>query len=388
MFSFPVSGETFDEIIDGKFIYVDKTEYIFNLIKNKCLFLSRPRRFGKSLLLAAIEQLFLGQDHCFKNLWIGQKDRHQFVPHPVINITMSGSFDSKERLEKGIASQLADAASDNGLKIERDEPSLMLREIFSAIKEKNGKKAKVVILIDDYDQPILSVLKDSKQIEENHSALHSFYGTLKSYADHGNIRFLFVTGVTRFAKASFFSVFNNCYDLTMDPAYAAVCGFTVEEFDAYLAGFLPGILERLKADGSEPVSTSLADLRERVFTFYGGYSWDGKTRVLNPFSLVNFLSRKIIKPYWHFSGAPTFLIDMIRDNQMVFNRAETYSFSELDLEASDPTNLRLVPVLFQSGYLTVDKLVSGVNYLLREPNQEVRECLNFGILDALTGQSS
>jgi hypothetical protein len=187
-----------------------------------------------------------------------------------------------ERLENTISSKLNRAAIENGLKVARAEPSVMLEDIFSAFMEKFGPNVEVVVLIDEYDSPIQSVITDPKRAEENRSVLHSFYNQLKALSDRGKIRFLFVTGVTKFAKASFFSVFNQCYDLTLNSAYAGVCGFTVAEFEERLAGYLPGILEHNKSLDFVSAKTTLAEFKRRVYDYYDGYSWDGKTRVFNP----------------------------------------------------------------------------------------------------------
>jgi hypothetical protein len=207
---------------------------------------------------------------------------------------------------------------------------------------------------------------------------------LKALSDQGLVRFLFVTGVTKFAKASFFSVFNNYHDLTLDRDYAGVCGFTIPEFEKSLAVYLPGILEFNKSMGFVPANTTLADFKARVYDFYNGYSWDGKTRVFNPFSLINFLSDKTLGSFWYTSGTPTFLMDLIRESPVELNLAEGYPMSANDLEAVDVGELQLVPLLFQTGYLTVDKWIDRDNCWLRGPNQEVNVALNSSIIKALT----
>ncbi|MDR1109169.1 MAG: ATP-binding protein [Deltaproteobacteria bacterium] len=382
----PKSGQPFSKIIKEGFLYIDKTEYIYNLAKSEtCLFLSRPRRFGKSLLLGAMRELFRGNRELFTGLWIGKSD-YDFTPYPVIHIGMTGACDTKEELKNSISSELRRAAVMNGLKVAFLEPSLMLGEIFAALMEKFGPDVEATVLIDEYDAPIQSVIADPVRARENRSVLHSFYGKLKTLSDEGRVRFLFVTGVTKFAKASFFSVFNNYHDLTLDRAYAGICGFTIPEFEDRLAGHLPGILEFNKSMGFLPAQTTLADFKALVYDFYDGYSWDGKTRVLNPFSVVNFLSARTLDPYWFNSATPTFLMELIRDNPGALNRVEAHPLNVRELEAVDVANLKLVPLLFQTGYLTVDKWLDSKNCSLREPNQEVSEALNASIVEALTGR--
>jgi hypothetical protein len=272
----------------------------------------------------------------------------------------------------------------NGIELAIAEPSFMLERFFSALIRKHGPYVKVVVLIDEYDSPIQSVIADPIRADENRKVLHSFYNTLKSLSDEGMIRFLFVTGVTKFAKASFFSVFNQCHDLTLDRAYAGVCGFTHQEFEQNLARFLPEILEFQKSKNIAPASTTVAEFKQQVYDYYDGYSWDGETRVFNPFSLVNFLSSKILDSYWYYSGTPTFLMNLIRSNPLEFSRSESYPLNKQSLEDVDIGNLNLTPLLFQTGYLTVDSTTDYVDYQLREPNREVSVALNTRIVETLT----
>jgi hypothetical protein len=297
---------------------------------------------------------------------------------------MTGACDTKERLENSISGSLERTAITNGVEVPFLEPSLMLDRIFSSLMRKFGPEVKVVVLIDEYDAPIHSVITDPERARENRSVLHSFYGQLKALSDQGSLRFLFVTGVTKFAKASFFSVFNNYHDLTLDRDYAGVCGFTIPEFEERLAGYLPGILEFNKSKGFLPAQTTLAAFKELVYDFYDGYSWDGETRVFNPYSLVNFLSDQTLGSFWYNSGTPTFLMELIRESPGELIRAETYPLSVKALGAVDVVNLQLVPLLIQTGYLTVDKQIDSENYILRGPNQEVNVALNLAILEALT----
>jgi hypothetical protein len=376
------------------YLYVDKTKAIHEIITNgKCYFLSRPRRFGKSLLLGTMAEIFRGRRELFQGLWIGSPEcGHDFIEYPVVHISLAGTPDTQEGLTASLAYKVIAASKENrinlseiaardGLNFEAMSPGDMLDLLVRTLKEKTGQNA--VILIDEYDSPILGVIGDVGQAMKNRDVLRGFYSALKTLADLGYVHFIFVTGLTKFAKASVFSVFNNLDDLTLDPQYADICGFTLQELDAHLAGYLPEALENSKLVGDVPKQTSPEEFREIVLGFYDGYSWDGRTRVLNPFSIINFLKKKALKSFWYNSGTPTFLVDLIRENLLAFVKSDTYSLSETDLEAVDVGNLELVPLLFQTGYLTVDGLRGSREYSLREPNREVSEALNDHVLEKL-----
>ncbi|MDR1310112.1 MAG: ATP-binding protein [Deltaproteobacteria bacterium] len=415
MSKFPVAGQSFVTIRRKNLLYIDKTEYIYKIIEDEgCYFLSRPRRFGKSLLLGAMEELFKGNRQLFKGLAIDSLG-YDFQPYPVIKLSMAGLIGSTEGnltdealRETGAANiieflryrlriKLSAAASDNKLdapKLVQDKglnfsdipPNSLLEIILQTLHDKTDKK--VVVLIDEYDSPIQSVISDSSLADEIRKELHNFYSSLKTYSDDNKIHFLFVTGITKFAKASFFSVFNNYLDLTLDSHCAGICGFTMPEFEEHLVPFLPDVLESKKSEGSLAESVALDEFKQMVLDQYDGYTWDGKTRILNPFSLINFLYFKKLNSYWYQSGTPTFLMDLVRENPYEITRPDSFSLSTLSLSSLDIGHLSLVPLLFQTGYLTVDKVMSDTEYLLKEPNSEVSEAFNVGIMNALTNKTN
>jgi hypothetical protein len=202
---------------------------------------------------------------------------------------------------------------------------------------------------------------------------------LKLLSDDDQIKFLFVTGITKFAKASFFSVFDNCVDLTMHPEYAGICGFSLAEFDACLSPYLPGALEYNKSKGFVPASTSLEGFRLMVLDLYDGYSWDGETRLLNLYSLIQFLKTKELLSFWYESGTPTFLFDLIMNNPHEFARSDSNTLSRFSLSNVDIDNLSLVLLLFQTGYLNIAKKVNSSDFVVREPNGEVTDSFNLGL---------
>jgi hypothetical protein len=387
----PSKGQTFSSIRRQNLLYVDKTRSIHEAIRTGgCCFLSRPRRFGKSLLLGTMAEIFRGRRELFQGLWIGSPEcGYDFRKYSVLHLSMGVECQNETVLESSIITELKGAARANGIKtIEGFSPGNVLKNLVYSILDhktetEDAEAEKVVVLVDEYDAPILGVIDDVDQAIRNRKVLHGFYSALKTLSDLGYVHFMFVTGLTKFAKASVFSVFNNLKDLTLDPEYADICGFTVPEFDAHMAAYLPLALENSRSIGDVPRQTSLGKFREMVLGFYDGYSWDGRTMVLNPFSLINFLDQKELISFWYNSGTPTFLVDLIRENLFAFVKSETYSMSKTALEAVDVGDLKLVPLLFQTGYLTVDKRVGAREYTLREPNREVSEALNNHVLESL-----
>jgi hypothetical protein len=380
----PYSGQTFQEIVDEDFLYVDKTKHIYDLIKNgKCYFLSRPRRFGKSLLLSAMDELFQGKRELFRGLWIDSSD-YDFKKRPVLKLNMALDCETREELKESLILELDGAARKNGVRIQGDIPANALKSVVYDLQEQTGEK--IAVLIDEYDAPILDQIDNVRQAKENHKELRRFYVALKGLSDSGYIHFIFVTGVTKFAKASIFSGFNNLADLTLDPDYYGICGFTLEEFDSYFGDYLQAALEYNKSEGFVDPSIPISEYRQMALDYYDGYSWDGKRRILNPYSLINFLHRKKMKAFWFASGTPTFLDSFVKKSPLRLSMPDGRIMTDSMLEAVDVEKLSILPLLFQSGYLTIDKLTAPSRYLLREPNLEVAEAFNTHFLALLTGQ--
>jgi hypothetical protein len=198
---------------------------------------------------------------------------------------------------------------------------------------------------------------------------------------------MFVTGVTKFAQASIFSVFNNLNDLTLNPEFNGICGFTMEEFETYCADYLPGVLDYQKANGWLPSTDTINDLKKQIMAQYDGYSWNGIDRVLNPFSLIKFLEIRKLLPFWFNTGTPSFLLEFIKGHLLEFTQTENYIMTEDMFGAVDVANLELVPLLFQTGYLTIENFDSPQEYSLKWPNFEVDRAFNVNLLKFLTGQS-
>jgi hypothetical protein len=390
MLKLPDKGQSFPQIRRQNLLYVDKTKYFYPIAtEGGNYFLSRPRRFGKSLIVGALAELLKGNRELFKGLWIDSSD-YDFKKLPVVSLSMVGSCDSKDALLDSIKTELDTAAKDNGfslneLDIEKDSPpGNILIKLVSKLYY--PERVPVAIFIDEYDAPIQKVIRDTARAEGNRDVLSSFYSSIKSLADKDKTHLVFVTGVTKFAKASIFSGFNNLSDMTLDSEYNAICGFTVEEFQSYFLDYLPGILERYKSNGFMPPEADLDYLIEEIVGYYDGYSWDGKTRVLNPYSLIQALAQKKLKAYWFSSGAPSFLMTLLKREGSGFSFPENPQMDETSLDAVDITDLELTPLLFQTGYLTVDKPLSSDSYLLRRPNKEVSEATDKSLVKYLLGQ--
>jgi hypothetical protein len=380
----PSEGQDFATIRQDNLLYVDKTEYIYKIIKTKgCLFLYRPRRFGKSLLLGAMAEALKGNRKRFENLWIGNSD-YDFKKYPVVKLTITGECDTEEALKDTIITELKIAARVNELTaIEGISPGDILKNMVYSLKTKTGER--VAILIDEYDYPILSQISNIPQALKNRKILLDFYSALKTLADDDQLRLLFVTGVTKFAQASIFSVFNNLDDLTFNPEYNGVCGFTMDEFETYFVAYLPSVLEYRKSIGLAEDSVTVEKLREQIKDYYDGYSWDGKNQVYNPFSLIKFLHGKQFEAFWFGSGTPTFLLEFIRRNPREYIQSESQVLSKTSFNAVDVADLELAPLLFQTGYLTVERLIGDGQYQLKGPNVEVDQALNTNVIRFLTG---
>ena len=362
----PLGVQNFKEIVAKNHVYIDKTQYIYELINSgKCYFLSRPRRFGKSLLLDTIAEVFLGSKELFKGLWIYDSD-YGFDSHPVVRLDMSNyDTESPKTLKNSLMSCLWDYLEDEGLRVGDDTPTVLLNRLVTGLHKKYNKK--VVILIDEYDKPILDHITDTETAEAMRGILRSFYGILKSLDPF--LEFTFFTGVSKFTKTSVFSSLNNLSDITMSKKYANICGIPVDELDKHFG-------ERIKLMANHEVCKLHGNMRDLILKWYDGYSWDGVTKLLNPFGLLSFFSHEEIKSYWYSSGSPQFLLDLIKTQAEDVARFQNLSLCEADMDAIDIGNLRIGPLLFQTGYLTVSKILQNnpwPEYELEIPNLEVKE---------------
>ncbi|MCL1805157.1 MAG: ATP-binding protein, partial [Clostridiales bacterium] len=341
-------------------------------------FLSRPRRFGKSLLLDTISEVFSGDKELFKGLWIYDSD-YDFPKHPVLRMDMSNiANETPEALKFSLSDELTERAREEGLDVAGGMPSDLYKKLIIGLYKKYNQG--VVILIDEYDKPILDHLLDVEAAEANRAVIRSFYGVLKSLDPY--IRLTFITGVSKFTKTSIFSELNNLLDVTMLEKYANICGIPVEELDKHFH-------EYIEALALKPYFKRFDNLHDEILAWYDGYSWDGQTRVINPFGLLSFFAQERFASFWYSSGSPKFLMDMIKRNPDAYAEVRDFIMGEWEMDNFDVGNIQAAPLLFQTGYLTVKEVVHGLgstSYLLEIPNFEVRETFNLQLTAELTEQ--
>jgi hypothetical protein len=364
----PLGLSTFSEFIEKNYLYVDKTKEALELIDTyKYAFLSRPRRFGKSLFLDTLHTIFEGRKELFKDLYI--YDKYEFEKHPVINISFSGDLRSAESLKRNILSSLK--FNQKQLDVECDDIvdyGGCFRELIELSYKKHQKQ--VVVLIDEYDKPILDNLDQIDVAIENREILKAFYSILKDSDRY--LRFAFLTGVSKFSKASVFSGLNNISDISLHEDYATVCGYTQNDIDTTFKEYLKDV--------------DKAKLKE----WYNGYNFLGES-VYNPFNIINFIQNRCkYKNYWFESGTPTFLVKLLQKKNYSIPNLENVKVGEELANSFDIEKLSLETVLFQAGYLTIESAQEsfrGYNYKLKVPNREVQMTLNSLFIDYLTDDS-
>jgi Predicted AAA-ATPase/PD-(D/E)XK nuclease superfamily len=361
----PIGRQYFRGMREDNCVYVDKTQHIYNLCtQGKVYFLSRPRRFGKSLLLSTISEVFKGSHDLFKGLWI--EDKWDWTQqHPVIHISFTSVDYEEQGLLMGIKRQLLNLYENFDVEVPEDDS---LKGLFTDLITKiSNKHGKVVILIDEYDKPILDYLEfhNLEQAKINQKILGDFYGGLKDAEPH--IRFLFITGVSKFTKVSLFSKLNNLDDITLDKRYATLTGYTQQELELNFEVYLD---EAFKDMGEYDTREAfLAEVRR----WYNGYSWDGVNRLYNPFDTLCFLAKQDFMSFWFQTGTPAFLLDKML-TQTIF-QVENIETNTNFLDEYSLDNVELTSLMFQTGYLTIKEKKRQGELVLSYPNQEVREAM-------------
>ena len=360
---YPVGMATFSELITKGYAYVDKTAYIGRLLdQGKFIFMSRPRRFGKSLLLSTLESYFEGRRELFKGLAADSMDL-DWTPSPVLHFDFNAeNFSLEDGLEQLLDGYLWRMEEKYGKRNGEFTVSQRFKNVIEAAYCKTGRE--VAILIDEYDKPLLDIEDNRELFEKNQRILKSFFGNLKSM--DRDIRFVFITGVARFSKVSIFSDLNNLDDISIVDEYADICGWSEQE----LIGTFRAGIQTLADKRKEDFETTLKELRD----YYDGYLFTEEgSRLYNPFSILKALKNKRIDPYWFVSGTPTFLARRIK-NMRIFPKdinGQTCTRDELlavGLNDSNP-----IPLMFQTGYLTIGSQLGDDMYLLRFPNKEVEK---------------
>ncbi len=368
----PIGIQSFEKVIEGGYLYVDKTQLIHQLVNTgSTYFLSRPRRFGKSLLLDTIKSLFEGKKALFSGLWIeDQWDWEQ--TNPVLHFSFDAIAYEKMGLEEALLFELNKLANHYKIELPTNSYKVQFKELLEQLHKKYGK---VVLLIDEYDKPIIDYLeKDTlEQAKINREVLRSFYAVLKNSDKY--LQLVFITGISKFAQVSIFSHLNNLNDITLNKRYATLTGYTQMELEHYFEDYLQEVQAYLNASRQQV----LDEMRE----WYNGYSWDGVQRVYNPFGVLRFFSAQRFTNFWFSTGSPRFLIEQMRKWQ-VFNientPANNTTFERFDLE-----NLEITSLLFQTGYLTIKEmdLWTG-DMILDYPNKEVRQSMYQFLIDDLS----
>ncbi|QTA81533.1 AAA ATPase-like domain-containing protein [Desulfonema limicola] len=365
----PIGDSSFESIRERNDLYVDKTRHIFQLIsEGRYYFLSRPRRFGKSLTISTLRCLFQGRKELFKGLWIDENTNWQWKEHPVVLLDFNGiSHDTPENLTCGLESSLKKTGQFNNIQLKESLIKEMFKELILSIHHKTSMP--VVILIDEYDKPIIDHLgKGSKAMETaktNRDILKSFFGVIKDGDVSDALRFVFITGVSKFSRVSIFSELNNLDDITMNKNFAEMLGYTHEEVETCFSEYI-----RLFA---EEYRISLEDIIEKLKLHYNGYRFSKKNiRVYNPFSVLKSLKEMEFKPYWFETGTPTFLVNLLKDTDFPVAKIENLELDKQIFSVYDLERLQPEALLFQTGYITIKDVYEDELYAFCYPNQEVK----------------
>ena len=371
----PIGIQTFKKIREENLLYVDKTKEIKDLIDmGDYYFISRPRRFGKSLLVSTLKEIFCGNKELFKGLYI--YDKHEWEEYPIIMISFSSITyrQTKEVFSNEIVDKLVKIGESYNVKI----TGTSIISAFNEIIQELSKINKVVILIDEYDKPIIDYITDLEKAKENREILKEFYSTIKDNDQY--IKFCLLTGVSKFSKVSVFSGLNNLKDITLSEKFSTICGLTQKEVDDYFDDRLPWISEKLKLTKEE--------LKEKIKLWYNGYSWDGKNKVYNPFSILNFFSDGQFNNYWFSTGTPGFLIEKFKESKTVIEDVKEVKAIDIFFDSFDLEFIDYKLLLFQTGYLTVKEFdVVNNLYTLSYPNKEVKDAFLAYIASTFTLRS-
>ncbi|MDR3128501.1 MAG: AAA family ATPase [Bifidobacteriaceae bacterium] len=370
----PLTDQPFRQIISEDKLYADKTDYIFEMINNfKSCFLLRPRRFGKTLLLDTIDQLFSGDKDLFKGLKIASLG-YEFKKHPVIRLTMNYAETSNpDNLKKYIVADLTKVAQNEDVKVTSKFYDKILNQLLEGLSKKYG--AGVVFLIDEYNASVSTYTNEPDLAQANAKVLNNFYSALKNNDKY--LRFVFVTGITRFASTSLDSGPNKFQDLSLAPRYAGSCGFTISEFDFLFADRMKETLENLITRGYFKSNANISDLREKILSWYDGYDWFGPERVLNPYTILNFFYAKNFDVYWPLSGKPNHISTLIQERPIDLIQPKLDGYTLERIKKAELGGLEAVPILFHTGYLAIDNLKWDTVKKEQEDEREGRYSFRF-----------
>jgi hypothetical protein len=356
----PIGIQDFADIREEGYLYVDKTATIFDLLTTgKYYFLSRPRRFGKSLTLSVIKYLYGGRRDLFTGLWIEpQWDWNK--THPVLHFSFIQIDYQGSGLDEAIKQMLRQAAQEHGIALESDSIKNLFAELIGKLSQAKGK---IVLLIDEYDKPLIDYLDNPDKAKAHQQLLKAFYSILKDSGTH--IEFLLITGVSKFSQVSIFSDLNHLKDITLHPRFVTLTGYTQQEVGQH---FGERIAE-LATTGNRSIEAQTALIRD----WYNGYSWGQGVTLYNPFSLMSYLDAGQFTNYWFSTGTPTFLLKLMR-KKWIYD-ISAVELSELAFSSYDVEDLQVYPILFQTGYLTIKGRNEFGLYCMGYPNREVQESM-------------
>jgi len=379
-----ISNQTFRDFIEGDFVYVDKTRHIYNLVHQPkgIYFISRPRRFGKSVMVSTLDELFQGNRDLFKGLWIDNSD-YEWQAYPVIRIDFSlNGVKTVEAVEQAIDGFLEDIAQKYNISVEGFNTQRRFTNLTTTLAEMYD--GKVVLLIDEYDKPITDNLLDIEMAVKIRDTLRNFYGVVKGLDAYW--RFVFITGISKFSKVGIFSMMNNLDDITMHADYGAAFGLTEDELKEYLQEHIDNFAAK------EDISSD--ELLGKIRWMYDGFRFSSDPqRVYNPFSTMMALHHKRFANFWFSTGTPTFLIRMLQAEDYDLQELEHVEIDDLVLSTYEVDNLTIEPLLFQTGYLTIKEEIDDEydpfeSFSYTYPNYEVRQAFVTYLLKAYNGNNN
>ena len=374
---YPVGIQTFSEIIKGGYVYIDKTDLMWRMQRlSKYIFLGRPRRFGKSLLTTTLCSFFEGRRDLFEGLKVMELEK-EWKRYPVlhIDVSMAKGRENIEELRNALLRQLEPLCNVYGANPKELTPGEVFEGLIRRAHEQTGEQ--VVVVIDEYDAPLLDVLHEEEQLSGFRRVMQEFYQCLK--AREAMIRFCFITGITKFSQLSIFSTLNNITNISLDPDFSAICGITGEEIDTQMQ---PDVARLAKEYEVTP-----PEMRQMLRDTYDGYRFSrGSTDIYNPFSLMKAFNQRELRNFWFESGTPSYLMRQMRRFKTDITKLDDIVVSSDAFDQPTENMMDALPLLYQSGYLTIkdyDRL--GQFYTLGIPNQEVRIGFTEGLLPTVTG---
>ena len=361
---YPVGIQTFSEIRERNYLYIDKTQYLVDFIDKgyKYVFLSRPRRFGKSLFASMIHAYYEGRKDLFEGLAMGEYEK-EWMKHPVLHFDMSGAKHmDKDMLERYLADMLEEHESVFGYKSDKQDPNIRLKDLVVKAYKQTGEK--VVVIIDEYDAPLLDVVHEDDNLSMLRRTMQNFYSPIKMLDPY--LEFVFLTGITKFAQLSIFSELNNLFNISMYDQYSAICGISSDELHTQMQPDVEQLAKHLHLS----VDDTFALLKKK----YDGYHFSKNSEdVYNPFSLIKALASGDIGDYWFDSGTPTYIIKLLQKYNVGLRDLAGQDAGVSDFDVSPENMTTALPLLYQSGYLTIKHYDPMINlYTLGYPNEEVR----------------